>query len=131
MTGRVRQRRRADQRGMATLEMVLLLPCLMLLLLLGMQAAMYSYAAALASGAAQDGARAASAVEAGASLDTGRAAAAAALEQSHGGLQHHQIRTAASANGATVTVTGECLALIPGVTLHVERSATLPWEELS
>src|SRR3954466_12892925 len=52
-------RRRQDERGSATIELMILLPALFAVMFLGMQAALFYHARSAAIAAAQEGARAA------------------------------------------------------------------------
>lgn len=122
---------RRDERGSATLEMVVLLPALLLLVIVGVQAALYYYAASIASAAAQDAARASASAKDHDWQATGTQRAQAALDQSHGGLEHAQVTVTGDVAGPHATVSGRCLALVPGLELQVVRSASMPWEELS
>lgn len=119
------------ERGSASLQMVVLMPALFLVLFLGVQGALYYYAGTVAGAAAQDGARAAAAYHNHADPGVGRDAALAALAQSHGSLTGYRVTASRSAGGATVTVTGQSLSVLPGLVFTVSRSATLPWEELT
>ena len=65
----------ASERGSHTIEMVILLPAVMMLVFLAVQASLWFYARSIASGAAQEGARVAAAY--GGTLDGGLAAASA------------------------------------------------------
>lgn len=118
-------------RGSASIQMVMLMPVLFTVMFLGLQAALYYWASTVAGAAAQDGAREASAFANGGDLAAGRAAALDALEQSHGSLQDYHAVASGGSRGATVTVTGVSLSVLPGMTFHIKRSATLPWEELT
>ena len=113
--------------------MAALMPVLFLIMFTGLQAALYYYAATVAGAAAQDGARAAAAYTGSGTgnLAAGTAAAGSALQQSHGSLSNYTVTASGTATGATVTVTGQPLSVIPGMTFNVSRSATWPWERLS
>lgn len=120
----------ADERGSASIQMVVLAPVLFAVFFLGLQAALYYYASTVAGAAAQDGARAAAAYGGG-GIGEGVAATGSALDQSHGSLQDFTIQAAANPDGPEVTVTGSTLSVIPGMTFTVTRSASLPWERPS
>jgi len=120
-----------DERGSTSMQMVLLMPALFAVMFLALQAALYSYAMTVAGAAAQDGARAASAYDNRNTPSAGRAAAVAALSQSHGALEDWTVTTQDEANGTSVTVTGTALSVLPGLTFPVQRAATFPWERLA
>ena len=133
---RIRSRSPAEwavERGSASIQMVALMPVLFLIMFTGLQAALYSYASTVASAAAQDGARAAAAYTGtgNGNLTAGTTTANAALQQSHGSLTGYTVTATGTAGGATVTVSGQALSVIPGLTFTVSRSATWPWERLS
>ena len=107
--------------------MVVLMPALFSVLFLGLQAALYYHASTVAGAAAQDGARVAASY-ASSGIAAGTTTALSALDQSHGSLQNYTVVGTAGADGPAVTVTGNSLSLIPGLTLSVTRSASLPWE---
>lgn len=115
---------------MLSVEMVLLVPAVMLMLFLGVQAAVYHHARALALAGAQEGARVAAGEQS--SAPAGAAAAKAWLADTAGtaltGVEATGTRTAQT---ATVTVTGQAPSLIPGWQAVVRQSATLPTERLT
>lgn len=119
-----------SERGSTSIQMVMLLPAVFSVLFLGLQAALYYYAATVASAAAQDGARVAAAYGSDGTT-AGVSTAVSALDQSHGSLQNYTVTAAANPAGPEVTVTGTSLSVIPGMTFPVTRSASLPWEEPS
>jgi Flp pilus assembly protein TadG len=124
---------RAGERGSTSIQMAALMPVLFLIMFTGLQAALYSYASTVAAAAAQDGARAAAAYTGSGTgnLTAGTTTANSALQQSHGSLTNYTVTAAGTAGGATVTVSGQALSVIPGLTFTVSRSATWPWEALS
>lgn len=125
-----RLRAGSPERGSTSIQMVMLLPALFAVLFLGLQAALYYYAATIASSAAQDGARVAAAYGSGGVAD-GTSTALSALEQSHGSLQNYTVTAEAAEGGPQVTVSGDALSVIPGMTFNITRSASLPWEQPS
>ena len=123
--------RRNDERGSVSIELVILLPALIAVMFVGMQAALYYHARTVAIAAAQEGARAAGA-------QAGRAAAgiraADAFVTEAGGADVLPGATSAASRTtttATVTVRGFSLSVIPGWTPKVEQSATVPVERLT
>src|SRR3954470_16457311 len=108
-----RSRRRRDERGSVSIELVILLPALFAVLFLGMQAALYYHARTVAIAAAQEGARAAGA-ETGHETD-GTSAADAFVTDAGGDdvLQDATATADRTATTATVTVQGFSLSVIP------------------
>ncbi|NLI85083.1 MAG: pilus assembly protein [Propionibacterium sp.] len=125
---RVRRWAEKSERGSTSIQMVVLMPALFSVLFLGLQAALYYHASTVAGAAAQDGARVAASYDNSSGIAAGTTTALSALDQSHGSLQNYTVVGTAGAYGPTVTVTGNSLSLIPGLTLSVTRSASLPWE---
>jgi len=124
---RLRRWAEKSERGSTSIQMVVLMPALFSVLFLGLQAALYYHASTVAGAAAQDGARVAASY-ASSGIAAGTTTALSALDQSHGSLQNYTVVGTAGAYGPAVTVTGNSLSLIPGLTLSVTRSASLPWE---
>jgi len=114
-----------------SIQMVLLLPVLFAVMFLGMQAALFYHARTVAIAAAEEGARAAGAR--GGTVPAGTKAAADFVATAGG----DGVLKAASATGsrtpttATVTVTGQAMSVIPGWTLTITQSATMPTERLT
>jgi Flp pilus assembly protein TadG len=125
--------RQSLDRGSVSIQMVALMPVLFLILFTGLQASLYYYAATVAGAAAQEGARAAAAYTGSGTgnLAAGTAVAESALAQSHGALTAFTATASGSVTGATVSITGQALSVIPGMTLTVSRAASWPWERLS
>lgn len=120
-----------DQRGSASIELVILLPVLFAVLFLGMQAALYYHARTVAIAAAQEGARATGA-EAG-TESRGEDAANAFIVDAGGDdvLQAATATAKRSATTATVVVEARSLSVIPGWQPVVRQSATVPVERLT
>ncbi|UMG92264.1 TadE family protein [Nocardioides sp. TF02-7] len=125
------RRRRRDDRGSVSIELVILLPALFAVMFLGMQAALFYHARTVAIAAAQEGARAAGA-EHGREAD-GVGAANDFLSEAGG--DDVITGTSATANRttttATVTVTGYSLSVIPGWKVRITQSASVPVERLT
>src|SRR3954469_14059122 len=123
--------RRRDQRGSVSIELVILLPALFAVMFLGMQAALFNHARTVAIAAAQEGARAAGAEQGRESDGVGAANDFVA----EAGGDHVLTGTSATASRttttATVTVTGYSLSVIPGWTVRITQSATVPVERLT
>ena len=125
------RRRRRDERGSVTIQMVFLMPALFLVMFLGVQGALYYHAREVALAAAQEGAR-----EAGSENGTRGAGVATAntFLRDAGGSE---VMTAISVSGsrttttATVTVTGKSLSVIPSWHVTVTQSASVPVERLT
>lgn len=118
---------RADERGSASVELVVLMPLLLLILFSGVQGAVYYHASTLALATAQEGARAAA--RQNATLASGTSAATAFVTDTAGdSLSSVAITGSRTAVTVTITVRGSSLSLVPGWTPTVERSASLPVE---
>jgi Flp pilus assembly protein TadG len=125
------RRRRRDDRGSVSIELVIVLPALFAVMFLGMQAALFYHARTVAIAAAQEGARAAGA-EHGREAD-GVGAASDFLAEVGGddvltGTSTTANRTTTT---ATVTVTGFSLSVIPGWKVRITQSASVPVERLT
>ncbi|WP_226901872.1 TadE/TadG family type IV pilus assembly protein [Phycicoccus mangrovi] len=119
------------ERGVATVQLVVLMPALFTLLFLGVQAAVLSHGRTVAIAAAQEGARAAAAQN-GTTI-SGRAAATAFVAAAGGdgvlkGVRVTALRTASS---ATITVTATTMSVVPGWTPRVTQSASAPTERIT
>ena len=123
--------RRRDERGSASLQLVVLLPVLFGVMFLGLQAALIYQARTVALAAAQEGARAAS-VEGG-TAGLGVAAATGFVADAGGDdvLEHAGVTASRSVLSATVTVTGAALSVLPGWHPQIVQSATLPAERIT
>ncbi len=121
---------RRNERGSASVQLVVFIPLLLLIQFGGLQAALYHHARAVAIGAAQEGARAA-ATENG-SVAAGVAAAESfAADVGRDALGQVVVTGQRSATTATITVTGQSLTVIPGWEPQVSQSAALPVERLT
>ncbi|MDE0775227.1 MAG: pilus assembly protein [Nocardioides sp.] len=123
--------RRADERGSASIELVILLPALFAVMFLGTQAALFYHSRTVAIAAAQEGARAAGA-EYGKESD-GVQAAYEFISDAGGADVLSSARTTATRTptDVTVTVTGRSLSVIPGWNPVITQSASLPVERLT
>jgi len=105
----------------------------MLLIIGGVQGALYYHARSVALAAAQEGARAAAAE--GATPGAGQAAAVAFIAATGGAevLPGAQVDATRTPTTAAVTVSGRALTVlaIPGLTLRVAQSATLAVERIT
>ncbi len=124
---RLRGQVRADERGSATVEMVIATPLLLLLILLVVQFAMWQHSVHVAQAAASQG-LAAARVEGG-TAGAGQGEANLVLRQlSHSVLVHPSVRVTRGANTTAVTVTGEAQSVIPFLHLPVHATASGPVE---
>lgn len=129
-SGRWFRRGQPDERGSASVELVVLLPVLFALLFLGLQGALYYYAQSVATGAAAEGARAAGALHA----TTGLGIAAAtdfAADVGPRALREVSVRGDRTATEATVSVSGSAVSVIPFWQPAVQRSASVPVERVT
>lgn len=114
--------------GVASVQMVVLMPVMFLLMFLGVQAAMIYHGRTVAIAAAQEGARAVAA-QYGTTGD-GQVAAAAfvAAAGGEGTLREVTVTAARTATTATVEVSGTTMSVIPGWTPTITQSASAPVE---
>ena len=123
----LRRQVRADERGSATVEMVIATPVLLLLILLVVQFAMWQHSVHVAQAAASQG-LAAARVQGG-TAEAGQGEANVVLGQHTSGvLMHPSVRVRRGANTTTVTVTGEAQSVIPFLHLPVHATASGPVE---
>lgn len=120
-------RRAVGDRGSASTEIVLLVPAVLLLVLVSVQFGLWYHAQHVAQAAAEEGKRAAAAEYGSASEGTARATAF--LDQSAPRLiEDRAVLAVRTADVATVTVSGQAIAVIPGVHLNVRATATASTE---
>lgn len=119
------------ERGSTSIQMVMLMPALFAIMFLGMQAALWYHARSVAIAAAQEGARQAGAQNG--SAGTGISDAASFVSDAGGNdvLAGASVTGSRSATAATITVTGTSMSVIPGWTITVRQSATVPVERLT
>ena len=119
-----------DERGSATLQLVVVLPLLFAALFVGVQAAVWYHARTLAYAAAQVGATAAAAEHASAKDGI---AAATRFAQTKGGdvLTGTIVNGRRTATTVTVSVRGIALSVIPGTKIRVDQSASAPVERIT
>ncbi|MFI5623476.1 TadE/TadG family type IV pilus assembly protein [Nocardioides sp. NPDC051685] len=125
----VPRKRRRDERGAASIEMVVLLPALFAVLFLGMQGALYYHARTIAIAAAQEGARAAAAQD-GRSSD-GVQAAYAYLNGAGDSFKVSHASADRTATTAVVQVRGHALSVIPGWRPEIRQHARAEVERLT
>jgi Flp pilus assembly protein TadG len=122
-----RNKRASDQRGLTTLETVLVAPALLLVIFSCMQFALWYYAGSVARAAATEAAEAGAAAGPGADAATTRADQV--LDTAGNGLLHDQT-VAVSVNGQFVRVTVRATApsLVLGIKLTVNATSSAPVE---
>lgn len=125
-----RHRRARNERGAASIELVILLPALFAVMFLGMQAALYYHARTIAIAAAQEGARAAGAEDA-TSTDGRRSARAYLNDVGGDALTSSRVSVTRTGTAATATVTGRSLSVLPGWRPRVRQSASVTIERLT
>ncbi|MGH9154419.1 MAG: TadE/TadG family type IV pilus assembly protein [Acidimicrobiales bacterium] len=119
--------RRYDQRGQASVEWVLVLPLLMLLVLTGVQVALWAHAGHIATAAAQEGVVVARSVSG--SADAGESRARNVLDQMGRRLvEDPDVAATLTPTSARVDVRGRAIAIIPLLRLGVHGQATSPLE---
>ena len=124
---RLRGQVRADERGSATVEMVIATPLLLLLILLVVQFAMWQHSVHVAQAAASQGLAAARVH--GGTAGAGQGEANLVLGQlSHSVLVHPSVRVTRGANTTAVMVTGEAQSVVPFLHLPVHATASGPVE---
>lgn len=108
-----------------------MLPAVLAVLFLGMQAALYYHARTVAIAAAQSGARAAGAQ--GGTSGQGAAAAAdfVAAAGGAGVLKSTRVTVSRDVATATVTVRGQAMSVIAGWSPWLTQSATVPVERIT
>jgi hypothetical protein len=131
-TGQVRARRgrRQIDRGAATVEVAGWVTLMLLAMLVGVQVVMWGYAA-LGARYTADHAAQTSRVQGGTAA-AGTADAHAVLATVVGnGLQHPQVTVTRSATTVTVTVTGNAVAVLPGLSVPVTAAITTDVERIN
>lgn len=120
-----------SSRGSASVQMVILMPVMFAVMFLGVQAALWYHARTVAAAAAQEGARAAGAETGTAS--GGITTAADFVAQSGGAdvIEGASVSGSRTATTATVAVRGRALSVIPGWSLRVNQSVSVPAERLT
>lgn len=120
---------RWDERGSATVQMLMLMPAILMLMFATLQGGLYYYGRSAALAIANTGARAA-AVENG-SVSACHAAATAMAAKVGDALTGLNIKCSRSATDATVSVSGITLSVIPLVVPTTHQTVNLPVERLT
>jgi Flp pilus assembly protein TadG len=132
-----RGRRRTSERGASSLELAILAPAILTLVFLSIQTALWLYGRSVALNAAQEGVSRLRLVQP-AVYTTGVSEQVRtdikAYAQQLGGttLQNVDVLPPSYNNPegqVSFTVTGDTVSLVPGLKLHVERTATGPIEQ--
>ena len=124
-----RRRGRAVERAIATIEMAILTPVMLLLVTVSTQAALWQEADHVALAAAESGV--AAGAEVGGSPDGAIAEAKSAASQMGSGvLISPEVTVTESGGLVTVTVTGQSEQLVPGIPVSVRASASAPLQGL-
>lgn len=119
---------RRNERGLSSSVLAsILFPLAISILWLAMQWAMLTWAHATAQAAAQDGARAAAALDA--TTNHGHTAAASAAD--NGALDSYTISAQRGTITTTVTVTGTAHRVIPGFPVTINVTATAPTQRIT
>ena len=117
----------ADERGAASVELAVATPLLGLLLMLVVQFALSAHATHIAQAAANSGAQTARAYAS--TADAGRTDASTVVDHLAGTvLSDPRVAATRTATTVTVTVTGQVIAVVPGLHLPVRVSVTAPRE---
>ncbi|MEO8749006.1 MAG: TadE/TadG family type IV pilus assembly protein [Allobranchiibius sp.] len=119
------------ERGSSSIQMVILMPALFAVMFLGLQGALWFHARSVAIAAAQEGARQAGAQNSTAEAGINEATSFVADAGGDGVLSGATVTGGRSATHATVTVSGSSMSVIPGWTITVRQSATVPVERLT
>src|ERR1035437_7279081 len=124
-----RRRRRAAERAIATIEMAILTPVMLLLVTVSTQAALWQEADHVALAAAESGV--AAGAEGGGSPDGATAEAySSASQMGSGALISPEVIVTESGGLVTVNVTGQSEQLVPGIPVSVRASASAPLQGL-
>ncbi|WP_244242322.1 TadE family protein [Nocardioides seonyuensis] len=114
-----------------SIELVILLPALMAVLFLGMQAALYHHAQTVAIAAAQEGARVVAAENGHEGLGISAAQDFVAVAGGDEVLTSPTVTADRTPTRATVIVRGYALSVIPGWRPEIRQAASMPVERLS
>lgn len=124
-----RRKRRHDERGSTTIEMVIVFPVVMSILWLALQAAIGYYGRTAALAAAESGARA-SAVEHGTLADC-YTAAEGVLAGVRDAVTSASVTCTRSAATVQATINADALAVGPWPAPHLQVTAELPVERIT
>ncbi len=117
------------ERGSASVQLVVLLPVLIGIVFLALQAALYYYARTAALAAAETGARALAAEKG--TTTACQTAATQLLGQVGDALTHTSVSCTRAGTTVTVEVHGQALSVVAGWQQTITQSATLPVERIT
>ena len=123
-------RRSYGDDGVATTEAVLVTPVLLLLVMTVFQFGLWYHAQHVATAAAEEGARAARA-EQGTASDGHRRAEAFLDQAGRTIVNDRRVEATRTVGSVTVTVEGTSVAVIPGLHLSINATATSPVERFT
>ncbi|HWL41770.1 MAG TPA: TadE/TadG family type IV pilus assembly protein [Ilumatobacter sp.] len=117
-----------DDRGSASVEFVLCAAAVVLLFLLVIQVGVWYHSRAVAQTAARHGLDHVRTLNG--STDAGVAAANEFLDQAGGGLSSRDVSATRDIEESTVTVTGNVVSILPGVSFNVSVTVNAPTERI-
>ena len=118
--------REARTAGSVSVEALILVPFFLMVVFTILEASLWVYSSSVAQAAAEDGARAGTV--SGGNEQEGKDIALDILAARSVG-EGWEVVTTASSEGLTVAVSGRAPSVVPGMSLTVTESATLPWED--
>ena len=125
----LRHRRPRDERGYGAPEFVLVMPVVMLIFLLLVQWSVQLYNDRIVHAAARESAVSVAAWD-GTEAD-GRQTATDYLADSGSDLSHTAVTITVGPTEVTVTISGDVMTLVPGMTKRVSATATVPRERFA
>ena len=122
------KRRFGRDDGVMVAENAVVIPAIFLLFFLILQIGFYWHASNIATSAAQEGVRDASATKSSSGTN-----AALSFVNAHGGsmLKNPNAHQSGGARRVSVTVTGKSISMVPGIDFTIEQTATAPIERLT
>jgi Flp pilus assembly protein TadG len=126
---RRRLRRRRDERGMGAPEFVIVMPVVMLIFLILVQWSVQLYNDRIVHAAAREAAVDAAAWDG--KEAAGQQTAEEYLAEAGSDLSNTSVRISMGVTEVTVTVSGDVMTLVPGMTKRVSATATVPRERFA
>lgn len=123
------RRRRRDERGMGAPEFIIVMPVVMLIFLMLVQWSVQLYNDRIVHAAAREAAVDAAAWDG--TKAAGQQTAKEYLADSGSDLSNTAVRISVGATEVTVTVSGDVMTLVPGMTKRVSATATVPRERFA
>ena len=120
-------RRRKDEQGISTIEVVLVMPAVFIILMLVIQVALAAHARSVAQAAAQEGAADARHFD-GSSAQAWTTTNKYLDDLGPRIVQHRNVNVQRTRNSATVTVTGTVMSLVPWIKLSIRETSSGPVE---